>query len=207
MRVVEHRQAVPPGGNSRPPGPWRTGHRGNRMPGAGRRAPAVLLAAALALLGTASAAAPSEPTAAPTGSWAWPVGGPAGPRVLEGFDPPPKDWMAGHRGADLASSPGTPVVSPAAGRVAFAGIVVDRPVVTVDHGNGLVTSLEPVETELEVGAVLARGQPLGAVGSGGHCGSSCVHWGLRLDGEYIDPLDTVGDRRPSVLLPLPPGGR
>lgn len=135
------------------------------------------------------------------GAWAWPLGGPSS--VLRPFDPPAQRWLSGHRGVDLAASVGDVVRSPAAGKVAFAGTVVDRPVVTVDHGGGLVSSFEPAISELPVGATAARGGRVAIVGTGGHCSGACLHWGLRLDGEYIDPLNTISDRRPSVLLPLP----
>ena len=56
----------------------------------------------------------------------WPV--PA-PSVVRPFDPPPQPWLAGHRGVDLAGTPGSPVHSPGAGRVVFAGVVAGRGVV------------------------------------------------------------------------------
>ena len=56
---------------------------------------------------------------------------------------PQPNWTSGHRGVDLAMT-GTRVVSPASGPVAFAGWVVNRPVISIAHGDGLVTSIEPV---------------------------------------------------------------
>jgi murein DD-endopeptidase MepM/ murein hydrolase activator NlpD len=172
----------------------------------------MLLAAGPLAWPAASAAAPP-----PSPGWLWPVGGgtasggtgPAGaggPRVLEPFDPPPERWLAGHRGADLQAPGGGEVFAPAAGVVAFSGTVVDRPVVTINHGDGLVSSFEPVAALVEVGSAVSAGEPIGSVEAGGHCSGRCVHWGLRLNGDYIDPLNTVLDRRPSVLLPLPSGG-
>ncbi|HXD27947.1 MAG TPA: M23 family metallopeptidase [Arthrobacter sp.] len=177
----------------------------------------VVLAAALAFHGPGAAVksdrgpGPPEPAdmspagrpASPAGAWGWPVGGPGG--LLQEFDPPASQWGAGHRGVDLLATQGTRVRSPAAGVVAFAGVVVDRPVITVDHGRGLVSSFEPAVAGLAVGQAVTRGQVLGAVGSGGHCSTVCVHWGVRRDGAYIDPLTLVMDRRPSILLPVPPG--
>ena len=134
-------------------------------------------------------------------SWQWPLA--PRPPVLRGFDPPPKPWLSGHRGVDLGSgAAGAPVVSPAAGTVSFAGVVVDRPVITIDHGGGLRSSFEPLDSTLAVGEAVAAGQVVGTV-LPGHCpAAQCLHWGVRDGDEYVNPLQFVLDLRPSVLLPL-----
>ncbi len=137
---------------------------------------------------------------APAGSWNWPL--PPVPEVLRAFDPPARRWLVGHRGVDLAGSPGDTVGAPAAGIVTFVGRIVDRPVIVIDHGSGLRTSLEPVRSTLGVGAIVGAGDEIGMIATGAHCDARCLHWGLRLDGEYIDPLLTIRDTRPSILLPL-----
>lgn len=140
----------------------------------------------------------------PAGTWSWPLD--PRPSVLRAFDPPAKPWLSGHRGVDLrAAHDGAAVTSPAAGTVSFVGIVVDRPVITIDHGNGLKSSFEPVESGLLRGAAVATGDVVGS-SQAGHCGPDpCVHWGVRRGGEYLNPLAFVMDLRPSVLLPLEPG--
>ena len=144
---------------------------------------------------TAAAAVGARP------SWHWPLA--PRPRVLRGFDPPPKPWLSGHRGVDLDFAAGPQVVSPAAGTVSFVGVVVDRPVITIDHGGGLRSSFEPVDSTLAEGSAVAAGQVIGTV-LPGHCpAAQCLHWGVR-DGEaYVNPLQFVLDLRPSILLPLP----
>lgn len=182
--------------------------------------PALLvLAAALALvpatLASASAAPPislsdvssSAALLSDQPGWHSPLGGSAPPNVLqedvlEEFDPPDTAYGAGHRGVDLAAPAGSAVVAPAAGRVAFVGVVVDRPVISIDHPNGLRTSFEPLTATVAVGDAVEAGDLIGQTAAGGHCAQRCVHWGLRLHGEYIDPLLTIRDTRPSVLLPL-----
>ncbi|MGL3806612.1 M23 family metallopeptidase [Paeniglutamicibacter sp. R2-26] len=133
------------------------------------------------------------------GGWNWPVD-PA-PKVVRPFDPPAQRWLSGHRGADLAAGPGAPVLAPAGGVVSFVGVVVDRPVVVLDHGGGLRSSFEPVRSTLGVGAIVDAGDEIGMVATGSHCSRLCMHWGLRLFEEYIDPLLTIRDTRPSILLP------
>ncbi len=139
--------------------------------------------------------------ASPAPSWQWPLA--PRPKVLRDFDPPPKPWLSGHRGVDLdAAYDGAPVTSPAAGTVSFAGVVVDRPVITIDHGDGLRSSFEPVESTLAAGNTVAAGQVIGTA-LPGHCGASaCVHWGVRRGEDYVNPLQFVMDLRPSILLPL-----
>jgi murein DD-endopeptidase MepM/ murein hydrolase activator NlpD len=148
---------------------------------------------------TTAAVDAGEEMAAPT--WEWPLA--PRPKVLRGFDPPPKPWLSGHRGVDLAAThDGAPVTSPAAGTVSFVSVVVDRPVITIDHGNGLRSSFEPVESPLAVGSMVAAGQDIGTA-LPAHCGvSPCIHWGVRRGEEYVNPLQFVIDLRPSILLPL-----
>ncbi|WP_313771182.1 M23 family metallopeptidase [Arthrobacter zhaoxinii] len=131
--------------------------------------------------------------------WTWPLD--PVPALIRSFDPPAQRWLAGHRGVDLAAPAGAEIKAPAGGRVVFAGWVVDRRVLTIDHGGGLKSSFEPLESSVPVGTAVAKGTAVGSVGSGSHCSTGCLHWGVRLDGDYKDPLRYVSDRRPSVLLP------
>lgn len=138
--------------------------------------------------------------ASPAGDWSWPLS--PRPAVLRAFDPPARPWLSGHRGVDLqAAFDGAPVTSPALGTVSFVGMVVDRPVVVIDHGNGLRSSFEPVDSTLRPGDAVGRGSALGRE-LPGHCGGTpCIHWGVRRGDEYLNPLAFVMDLRPSILLP------
>ncbi len=136
----------------------------------------------------------------PAPAWSWPLS--PRPAVLRAFDPPAKPWLSGHRGVDLeAAHDGAPLTSPAAGTVSFVGTVVDRPVITIDHGNGLRSSFEPVASSLAAGARRGGGRRPGQV-QAGHCGPAppCLHWGVRRGEDYVNPLAFVMDLRPSVLL-------
>ncbi|MFF0382041.1 peptidoglycan DD-metalloendopeptidase family protein [Streptomyces sp. NPDC004286] len=144
----------------------------------------------------------------------WPVG--SRPAVLRGWEPPATVYAAGHRGVDLAATPGAPVRAVAAGRVSFAGRVAGRGVVAVAlAGTSLRTTYEPVRAEVKQGAEVWAGEVVGTVeGTGSHCPATCVHWGL-LDGKtYLNPLSLLPPwllgRGPSRLLPVlgvpvPPG--
>lgn len=129
--------------------------------------------------------------------WTWPV---TPVRIVQPFVAPAHEYGAGHRGLDLDDGDGA-VRSPADGRVAFAGPVAGRGVLTIDHGDGLVSSFEPVDTELAVGAAVRRGQIVARVGVGGHTAPGELHVGVRLEGEYINPLRMLGGVPRAVLLP------
>ncbi len=116
---------------------------------------------------------------------------------------PQQPWLAGHRGLDLDAHVGEPITAPATGVVTFVGFVVDRPVISIRHDQGLVSSFEPVDSTAVVGDIVARGKTIGTVTDArDHCArSQCVHWGLRLDGTYVDPLDYLEGFGPIRLLP------
>lgn len=166
------------------------------------------LTLAFALAGAGSAFPPpmaGSPAAADdragpaAGSWRWPLH--PRPALLRAFDPPAQPWLSGHRGVDLATgTDSAAVLAPASGTISFVGTVVDRPVITVDHGDGYRSSFEPVESTLSKGMAVAAGDVLGRSGHG-HCAVACIHWGVRRGEDYVNPLAFVVDLRPSVLLP------
>ncbi|MDM8083550.1 M23 family metallopeptidase [Cellulomonas cellasea] len=123
--------------------------------------------------------------------------------VLRPFERPPATWAAGHRGVDLAAGAGEAVRAPADGTVSFAGLVVDRPVLSIVHTDGRRSSLEPVASDLSPGSAVRQGDTVGHVESGSaHCPPvSCVHWGVREGEAYLDPLTLLSGGGPVVLLP------
>lgn len=151
-------------------------------------------ALALALLGLLPLL--SVPRAAEA-SWRWPVDPPYA--VARPYLAPPTPYAAGHRGVDLRA-PGGTVYAPAAGVVHFAGVVVDRPVLSIRHPGGVLSSYEPVTTHLTEGDAVRRGEVIGTV-LPGHCASPCLHFGVRVDGEYVSPMLFLGGVPRSVLLP------
>jgi len=121
--------------------------------------------------------------------------------VVEPFRAPAHEYGPGHRGVDITASLGTEVRAPAAGVIAFRGVVVDRPLLTIDHGAGLVTTFEPVESALAAGHAVAEGEVIGTVSIGGHSAPGTLHIGLRVHGVYVDPMRMFGEVPRAVLLP------
>jgi murein DD-endopeptidase MepM/ murein hydrolase activator NlpD len=155
---------------------------------------------AWAVVATPATAETAVPTSVP--SWSAPLDGEL--QVTRPFDPPSGPYAAGHRGVDLAGAPGSPVVAAGDGVVLFAGMVAGRPVVSIDHPNGLRTTYEPVEPSVAAGRQVARGSAIGTLARGhaGCPGEACLHWGLRRGETYLDPLLLL--RPPRVRL-LPTG--
>jgi murein DD-endopeptidase MepM/ murein hydrolase activator NlpD len=129
--------------------------------------------------------------------WLWPVSAPH--PIVRSFLAPVDRYSAGHRGIDIGAA-NAQLVAPADGTVHFAGTVVDRGVLSIAHPGGLLSSYEPVVTTLKKGDTVRRGDPIGTL-QPGHCSSPCLHFGVRLDGEYVSPLLYLGEVPRSVLLP------
>lgn len=145
--------------------------------------------------------APVSAQSGPGDGYRWPVDGQ--PSVTRPFDPPAQRWLPGHRGVDLAGQPGAVVRAAGAGVVFFAGPVAGQGVVSVAHGDQLRTTYQPLTPVVSAGDVVAAGDPIGIL-EPGHAGcpvAACLHWGLRQDEDYLDPLSLLGLGRVR-LLPL-----
>ena len=141
---------------------------------------------------------PSDASDPALAGWQWPV---APPRIVAPFVAPAHEYGPGHRGIDLAAAPGAEVHTPAAGTIAFVGRVAGRPLVTIDHGDGLVTTLEPVSATVTIGDAVAAGDVVGVTDAGGHTPPGAVHFGVRRNGAYINPMLLLGEVPRAVLLP------
>lgn len=178
--------------------------RSSRLPGLIMKVIFAILLAAFAIFVSDSAAGQPGAGAGPSreGRWVWPIDGEQ--RIIRPFVAPKTVYSAGHRGIDIEAPVGRLVISPDAGVVHFAGIVVDRPVISIRHPDGIISSFEPVTSDLIEGAAVARGSPIGTVESG-HCTTGCLHLGVRLHGEYVSPLRYLDGIRRAVLLPTRDG--
>lgn len=140
--------------------------------------------------------------ALPFGSWVWPVEGP----VIRGFDPHETPFGNGHRGLDIAVAPGTVIAAPQSGIVSFSGKVGGELFITIDHGGQLSSTCSWVSSSaVRKGEAVSRGQPIGTTGAG-HPGSTVphLHFGVRLAGVYVDPLDYLAPSGVEDLIRLVP---
>ena len=89
------------------------------------------------------------------------------------------------------------------GRPAVAtGRAPGRGVVVIAHPDGIRTEYEPLHPTVVVGQRVAAGTRIGVI-SGRHvgCATTCLHWGARRDGAYLDPLSLLHPLGPVRLLP------
>ena len=165
----------------------------------------MLSSVSAAQVSAAGAEAPASGTSDPSDAadlaslgWIWPV---EPFRLAAAFVAPAHEYGPGHRGIDLEPLGTGDLRSPADGVVAFSGAVAGRGVLTIDHGGGLVTTLEPIAAQVEPGTAVRRGERVGQIASGGHSAAGTVHFGVRWHGAYINPMLLLGGVPRAVLLP------
>nr|WP_072802315.1 M23 family metallopeptidase [Rhodococcus yunnanensis] len=155
----------------------------------------------LAVVVFCAAGAP-DAAADASADFSWPLS--PRPDIAATFDPPEFDWLPGHRGVDLSGTEGQSVLAAGDGVVVHAGLVAGKPVVSIDHSNGLRTTYEPVVASVAAGDRVARGDVVGTLTAGhGACSPACLHWGVRRGREYLDPLRLVRPT-PIRLKPFQP---
>ncbi|HWP34250.1 MAG TPA: M23 family metallopeptidase, partial [Thermodesulfobacteriota bacterium] len=98
-----------------------------------------------------------------------------------------------HNGVDFPAPEGTPVVAPAAGRVALAAeLYFSGGTVILDHGAGLFTTYFHLSRiAVAAGELVEPGRLLGAVGATGRATGPHLHWGARLAGARVNPLELL----------------
>lgn len=109
--------------------------------------------------------------------------------VVDGWRPPENVFGAGNRGVDFAPVEGTLVKAAGDGRVTFAGQVGGKLYVVVTHDGGVRTTYGDLATiDVAVGRPVAAGDSVGK-------SSTHLHFGVRVDGSYVDPNTLFGRAR------------
>src|SRR5947207_13869748 len=140
-----------------------------------------LLLVLIAMLATAPAAQ----------AWSWPADGP----VLAPFSfDPANPYAAGqHRGLDIGGAASAPVRAPASGTVSFAGTVPGSgKSMTIETADGWSVTLTHLgQLGVKKDAVVAEGDPVGALADGSGADAPYVQLGVRRTSDpqgYVDPL-------------------
>lgn len=103
-----------------------------------------------------------------------------------------------HAGLDFAVPAGTPIKTPAAGKVILIGnYFFNGNTVFVDHGQGFISMFCHMSNiDTRVGQQLARGEVVGKVGSTGRATGPHMHWNVSLNDARVDPAIFIGAFEP-----------
>lgn len=121
-----------------------------------------------------------KPALAPDAALAWPVVGP----VTQGYH-------QDHPAIDIGGPYGTTVFAADEGEVIYARWAETGYgyTVIIDHGEGLETWYSHLKGTFLHAGFVARGDPIGEVGSTGRSSAPHVHFEVRADDERVNPLD------------------
>lgn len=98
-----------------------------------------------------------------------------------------------HGGADFLSPSGTPVHTPAGGRVVIArDLYFTGNTIVIDHGLGLFSMLAHLSAiDVREEETVTAGQLVGKVGATGRVTGPHLHWAVRAGGARVDPLSVL----------------
>lgn len=149
-------------------------------------------AEAEAIIAAAEQIASSSSTSTYTGGiFTWPV--PSSNRITSYFggrDAPVAGASTYHKGIDIACNMGDPIVAASSGTVIVSTYnYAEGNYICIDHGGGVVTLyMHNSQLLVSVGETVAAGQTIAAAGSTGYSSGPHCHFGVRIDGVYVDPL-------------------
>ena len=94
-----------------------------------------------------------------------------------------------HNGIDLAAPGGSPILAAYDGEVIGAGYNSSMGnYIMINHGGGLITIyMHASALYVSSGDMVARGEKIAAVGTTGRSTGNHLHFGVRVDGEYVSP--------------------
>ncbi|MFK0086630.1 peptidoglycan DD-metalloendopeptidase family protein [Pseudomonas sp. NPDC090755] len=103
-----------------------------------------------------------------------------------------------HAGLDFAVPAGTPIKTPANGKVILVGnYFFNGNTVFVDHGQGFISMFcHMSKVDVKPGQMLSRGAVVGRVGSTGRATGPHMHWNVSLNDARVDPAIFIGAFQP-----------
>ena len=127
-------------------------------------------------------------------SFTWPC--PASGRITSGFGgrkSPTKGASSNHQGIDISAPTGTSIVAAAAGEVVIATYSSSAGnYVMISHGGGVYSVYMHASSLLvSQGQSVKKGQTIAKVGSTGYSTGSHLHFGVRVNGSYVNPTKYV----------------
>lgn len=124
----------------------------------------------------------------------WPC--PSSSRVTSGFggrSSPTEGASTNHQGIDIGASSGSNIVAAADGTVTISTYSYSAGnYIMLNHGGGVSTVyMHCSQLLVSVGDTVKQGQVIGKVGSTGYSTGSHLHFGVRLNGSYVNPAKYV----------------
>lgn len=129
-----------------------------------------------------------------SGDFMWPV--PSSSRITSTFgnrDQPTAGASSNHKGIDIGAPSGTSIVAAASGTVVTATYSVSAGnYIMLSHGNSTYTVyMHCSSLFVSAGEQVNKGQEIASVGNTGVSTGSHLHFGISMNGNYVNPLDYV----------------
>lgn len=130
-----------------------------------------------------------------SGDFTWPV--PSSSRITSTFgnrDQPTAGASTYHKGIDIGAPSGNSIVAAASGTVVTATYSVSAGnYIMLSHGDSTYTVyMHCSNLFVATGDQVNKGQEIAAVGSTGISTGAHLHFGISMNGNYVNPLDYVG---------------
>ena len=128
------------------------------------------------------------------GGLIWPL--PSSKRITSNFGKrksPTKGASSNHEGIDIGAPTGDKVIAAASGEVVIAKYSYSAGnYIMINHGSQLFTVYMHLgKMDVKVGDEVILGQKIGEVGSTGYSTGPHLHFGVRKNGKYVNPLSYV----------------
>lgn len=130
-----------------------------------------------------------------SGGLIWPC--PSSKRITSNFGgrkAPTKGASTYHEGIDIGAPTGSSVLAAASGEIVISKYSYSGGnYIMIDHGSGIFTVYMHLSKRYyDVGKEVSQGQQIGEVGSTGYSTGPHLHFGIRKNGKYVNPLTFVG---------------
>ena len=127
-------------------------------------------------------------------SFTWPC--PSSSRITSTFgdrSSPTEGASTNHKGIDIGAAAGSPVIAAAGGTVVIATYSASAGnYIMISHGGGVYTVYMHLSSiGVSSGESVTRGSTIGAVGSTGYSTGPHLHFGIRINGSYVNPSSYV----------------